>query len=193
MLQNTNLTEDIALLQGLKNRDDSILRKMYDLYFPSIRSFVINNNGLVEDAQDVFHDALIVVYRKAKDDSFELTSSLFTFLFSICKNLWLKKLKRNSRQSGVTIEGLKVLTLDASVLDVLEQSERFALYREKLMILGTDCQKLLQLFFDKKSMKEIALIMGFASEGYARKRKFKCKERLTELIRADKRFKELKR
>jgi hypothetical protein len=66
------------------------------------------------------------------------------------------------------------------------------LYREKFQLLGDDCQKLLTLYFEKKNMEDIAKAMGFGSEGYARKRKFQCKEKLTKLIKSDERYGELK-
>ena len=57
--------------------------------------------------------------------------------------------------------------------------------------MGEDCQKLLELFFQKKSMDDIAVEMGYASEGYARRRKSQCKDRLVELVKNDAVFREL--
>jgi RNA polymerase sigma factor (sigma-70 family) len=184
--------KDLRYLQGLKNQTLEVLQEIYDNYFPSIKGHIINNSGKEEDAEDVFHDALIVIYRKVKDDSLELTSSFHTYFFAICKNLWLKKLNRKKRQSRVTIEDAEVLTMENDTEKAIETTERFALYREKFQLLGEDCQKLLQLYFEKKNMKEIANTMGFGSEGYARKRKFQCKEKLTKLIQSDDRFNELR-
>ena len=182
----------LRYLLGLKKQREEVLREIYDNYFPGIKNHVINNSGSDEDAEDVFHDALIVIYRKVKNDSLELTSSFHTFLFAICKNLWLKKLKRKKRKSGVTIEDAEVLTILNDSEQEIETTERFALYREKFQLLGEDCQKLLLLYFERKNMEEIAEAMGFGSEGYARKRKFQCKDKLTKLIKADERFNELK-
>ncbi len=192
MSLNKTANKDQHYLQGLKKQGEDVLHEIYDNYFPGIKSHVINNSGNDEDAEDIFHDALIVIYRKVKNDSLELTSSFHTYLFAICKNLWLKKLKRKKRKSGVTIEDAEVLTILNDSEQEIETTERFALYREKFQLLGADCQKLLLLYFDKTNMEDIAKAMGFGSEGYARKRKFQCKEKLTKLIKADERFNELK-
>ncbi len=184
--------ENQRYLLGLKNQTGEVLREIYDKYLPGIVAYIVKNSGEEQDAEDVFHDALIVIYRKVKDDSLDLSSSFYTYLFAICKNLWLKKLNRKKRQSGVTIENAEVLTNENDAEQAIETTERFALYREKFQLLGEDCQRLLQLFFDKKSMEEIAEAMGFGSEGYARKRKCQCKDKLTKLIREDERFDELK-
>jgi len=57
--------------------------------------------------------------------------------------------------------------------------------------LGPDCQQLLQLFFAKVKMAAVAERMGYASEGYAKKRKYQCKEQLIKHVKADARYAEL--
>jgi hypothetical protein len=49
----------------------------------------------------------------------------------------------------------------------------------------------LQLFFDKVSLKEIADIMGYKTEKYAKTRKYKCKELLVSRIKQDAEFKKI--
>ena len=73
----------------------------------------------------------------------------------------------------------------------LESTERRRLFRDKFKQLGEDCQRVLKMFLEGISMVKIAEKMGYASEGYAKKRKFKCKQKLTSLIKADVRFQEL--
>ena len=48
-----------------------------------------------------------------------------------------------------------------------------------------------QLYFDKVPLKNIAQIMGFKSEKYAKKRKFKCKEYLIKSIKQDLEYKKI--
>lgn len=73
--------------------------------------------------------------------------------------------------SEVTIpEYAKFIPDDSIEIDLL-QVERGKLFYRALRRLGDDWHKLLQLFFQKRSMDEIAQEMGFASEGYARRRK----------------------
>ena len=50
--------------------------------------------------------------------------------------------------------------------------------------LPTESQKVLQLFFNKKSIKEIAKIMGY-TEAYAKRKKYKAKSQLIAAIKAD--------
>lgn len=184
---------DETYLEGILTHDGSVLRSIFHEFLPGIQRHILSNNGTLEEGEDVFMDALEVIYRKVKDGKLELISSFYTYLFEICKRLWLKKLRRKKFHSKVTIDDWKVLKLGEEPKELIEQTERFKLYREKLNLLRDDCQKILRLaLIEKKSMKEIAAIMDYSGESYARKRKFQCKEKLLELIRKDARFKELK-
>ena len=74
---------------------------------------------------------------------------------------------------------------------MVEKNEKYGLYQKHFNTLSTDCQKLLQLFFEKVPLKEIAGLMGYKSEKYAKKRKFKCKELLVNRIKQDTEFKKI--
>jgi hypothetical protein len=80
---------------------------------------------------------------------------------------------------------------DHDFSELVEKNERFKLYQKHFQLLGSDCQKLLQLFFDKVPLKQIAQIMGFSGEKYVKKRKFKCKEYLITSIKQDVSFRKL--
>ena len=59
---------DAELLNGLVTRDEKVLREYYELYYQSIRRFVLNNKGNEEDARDLFQDTLVVLYQKVGSD-----------------------------------------------------------------------------------------------------------------------------
>ena len=58
-----------------------------------LKRYVLKNSGDKDDAKDVFQNTLIVFYKKVLIENFELSSKISTYLFSIAKNLWLKKLR----------------------------------------------------------------------------------------------------
>jgi DNA-directed RNA polymerase specialized sigma subunit len=64
------------------------------------------------------------------------------------------------------------------------------LYYTHFDALGEKCRQILQWFFDKTPLKEIAKRLD-TSEGYIKKRKFQCKKQLIEAIQSDAKFKEL--
>jgi hypothetical protein len=57
--------------------------------------------------------------------------------------------------------------------------------------LPDNCRKILALFFDKVPMADIAAELQ-STEAYIKKRKFLCKSRLVEQIKADPVYKELR-
>jgi RNA polymerase sigma factor (sigma-70 family) len=184
--------KDRKYLEGIIKRDSAVINNIYEEYYPSIERHISKNSGNKSDAIDIFHDALIVLYGKVTAPDFQLTSSLHTYLFSIVKYLWYKKLGRRSKYQKVTNAFHQGLSHEQSLDDKMEHNDRFDLYREKFALLDSKCQKCLSLFFMGKNMVEIANEMGWGSEGYARKKKFKCKEKLIEMIKSDPRFNELK-
>jgi len=70
-----------------------------------------------------------------------------------------------------------------------EEQEKYRLFQQHFLRLSLDCQKVLRLFMGKTSLKEIADIMGFKTEKYAKTRKFMCKEKLKNSIINDPLFK----
>ena len=164
---------------------------MYAALFPYICKLVRDHGGSEDDAKDVFQDAVIVLYEKAQQPDFQLTSKFSTLFYGVCNNLWRSRQQKKSA-SEVTIPDHAKYIADGSAEVDLLQVERGKLFYRALRQLGDDCQKLLELFFQKRSMDDIAQQMGFASEGYARRRKSQCKDRLVELVKNDPAFKELK-
>lgn len=91
---NLNETE---LLEGIQKGENWALHQLYKLNRSSIINFVLTNNGSQEEAQDILQDGVIIVYEKIKVNNLILTSSLGTYLTSVCRNLWYKKLREKGK------------------------------------------------------------------------------------------------
>ena len=182
--------EGDPLLSGLIRRDYKTIEAIYDSCFPGLLKYILRNNGNREDAEDVFQESLVAVFGQAKK-GLKLKSSFQAYLFSVGKFIWLKKLKNRRHTTKISLLDNNLFA-QQSLEAVLEEREQSLLFQEKIRRLGNDCQEVLDLFFKGKSMEEIAEAMGYASAGYAKKRKFKCKKLLIDLIRSDPRYRELK-
>lgn len=179
------LSEQDAI-RAIQNGDHSILSRIYHLHYPRIAQMVRTNSGTDDDARDLFQDAMMVLYSNAKKPDFKLSSSLFTFLYSVSRNLWLKKL-RNLKGQGITIREeveLKDESQDVAQEEVLFEAKR-QLLRKKFRELGDGCRELLSLAMEGKKIPEIVATLGLSSELYARQKKFKCKTQLTTLVQND--------
>jgi len=181
---------DEAILEGLRKQDRDVIRYVYKEYYPTIKFLIITNSGNETDAEDVFQDAMVIIYRKIIENKLVLTSSFKTFLYSICRNLWLQRLDRKLF-SYEFLENENLTDMqDSIVVEMREaENERYRLFQQHFLRLSEDCKKVLRLFMNKVPLKEIAEIMGFKTEKYAKTRKFMCKEKLKNAIINDPNFK----
>jgi len=181
------------LLNGILRNDAIVLQFIFKNFYSNINFFIQKNNGSDEDAKDIFQEAIIVMYRKLKANQVVLDCTFDTYLYSICRFLWLKELEKRKIEKETIKDNHEFNDelYDDGLEKVVELNERYKLYQKHFANLGKDCQKILQLYFDKVPLKNIADIMGFKSEKYAKKRKFSCKEYLIKSIKQDLEFRNI--
>jgi len=185
---------DEQILKGILRHDNIILQYIYKQYYYSINYFIRKNQGDEDDANDIFQEAIIIIYRKIKENDLIFEKGSFKgYLFSVCRFLWLKQLENRRIEKEKLNESLPYHEdlYDDNLSELVKKNEKYGLYQRHFGELSTDCQKLLQLFFEKVSLKDIATVMGYKSEKYAKKRKFKCKELLVNRIKQDAEFKKI--
>ena len=185
---------DEQILKGILRHNNLILQYIYKQYYYNINYFIRKNQGSEDDASDIFQEAIIIIYRKIKENDLVFEKSSFKgYLFSVCRLLWLKQLEKRRVEKEKLNDSLPYQEdlYDDNLNEIVIKNERYGLYQKHFGALSTDCQKLLQLFFEKVSLKEIAMMMGYKSEKYAKKRKFKCKELLISRIKQDAEFKKI--
>ncbi|WP_299218873.1 sigma-70 family RNA polymerase sigma factor [uncultured Aquimarina sp.] len=179
------------ILEGIAAGDTLVIKAFYKKNYNYIRGYILQNSGDEEDAEDVFQDALIVMYQKLRSDTLDINVSIRTYFYAICKNIWRSRL-RKKRKLIFDNELIEVdEQLEASIIEDIEKKEREHLYRKYFLRLSDACKEVLSLVFAGNTMKEIARITGYA-EGYARKKKFECKKSLLDKIEKDPIYQELK-
>lgn len=178
------------VLAGILGNSSKMLQYVYKEAYPGVRKYICSNSGNDEDSKDIFQESIIITYKKLKSNNLVLTCSLKVYIFSVCRLLWLKQLENQRKGIQEVNVGEFVMNLGEDILEVRDQNERYELYRAHFELLKEDCKKVLRMFLDKVSLKEIASIMGF-TEQYAKKRKFQCKEALVKSIQSDNNYKEM--
>lgn len=175
---------DEAIVNGLKEKNIRCLKWLYREFFPLAKSVVEHNSGSYEDAEDVFQDGLVVLYLKAKENKLTLNCSLRTFFYSVCRNIWLQRLDRKWRLLFVdNFVQEPASDYDPASLELNEEKlEKTRLYQLHFLSLPPDCQLILKLFIQKKTLKEIASIAGHKDEVYSKTRKYLCKKMLRKRI-----------
>ncbi len=179
-------TTDFYFLEGIKANDTKTLNEIYQRFLPSVKKYVLANSGTQSDALDVFQDGLMVVYKKLKNEDLQLSSTFHTYLFSVCKFIWFNQLKKKHRkivQSEPTLDIIADVNIEHEYMELEKQK----LFESKLNELPSESMKVLKLFLSKKSIKQIANIMGY-TEAYAKRKKYKAKMQLISAIKADSRY-----
>ena len=177
---------DEILIEGIKKQNNKVIAEVYTRFFPSVRHFIYRNNGSIDDARDVFNDALVVLLNKAREDALDLNCSLKTYIYAICRNLWLKKINSdvvdqiNYSEIEDTLEGADLI--EESFFDF---NKAQLLFQKHLVRLSPTCRKLVQHFLEGKSFNEITQLMNYKNESYARKRKYRCIKVLIKRIKKD--------
>ena len=182
---------DKDYIKGLIKQDEKVLRAIYQNFAGRISNYIVKNGGSLEDAKDVFQDALMIILEKTQSSDFKLSSSFYTYLFSVNKLVWYNKSRKMYRKA-VTMPDDNTLKDNQSIEQELLDRELDNIYRENFSKLGILCRQLLQLFFAKKDMTEIAKTLELKNEHTARTRKYRCRERLKKLMETDVRYNELR-
>ena len=165
----------------LKQRDQA-LAALYQQHFPLIQQLVLRNKGSKDEAKDVFQDGIIVLYNQLLSGAFEGRSSIKTYLYAICRRLWMRKLTRTHPTEDI-IDNLDYVETSENVLDCLIGTEREQCVADLLQKMGSECHKLLRNFyFDKLSMKQIVAQMQITNVQVAKNKKMKCMKRLRKLV-----------
>lgn len=179
------------LIEGIRAHDAGTLDYLYSDFYPGIRKMVLANSGTVDDAMDIFQEALVILYRKLKEENFMLSCSVYTYLYAIARHMWLNQLKKSMRISQLRSENDISLPDDPSILDEIERNDRLRLYRRKFEELSEDCKRVLSLFLKNLPVGEITQKMGYRSDQHTKNRRFRCKMSLIKRIKSSKTYSEL--
>jgi RNA polymerase sigma factor (sigma-70 family) len=179
------------IVRGIRLKDNGVIKYLYIEYFPVILNYVHNNHGSTSDAEDVFQETLVAIYRNLRENKVEIVRDFDGYIFGISSFIWKKRIRDRSVIDEVSLDvDEHDLLLDENDKIEIENSMHIGMYQKHFLTLDEEFQKVLRLFFAKTSMKEIAKIMGYSSEEYAKKRKYLAQRTLIAKIRSDPDFRE---
>lgn len=157
----------------------NIFEKLYEQVFPAVARFVSKMGGSLDDAKDIFQDALVIFYEKNADPDFTISISQEAYIMGISKHLWLRKLNKDNRH----------VQLDDYEKEISIPADYFPDHNSTLLLkflerAGKKCMDLLRAFYyEKLSMKELAQTMGYSTERSATVQKYKCLEKVRDTIK----------
>ena len=141
------------------------------------------------DCEDVFQDAFIVLYKKITEGELVLTSTLSTYFIGICRNKAHEKMRGKGKELNIIDDNPssakdeyederidRLLALEDNTEQIEARKE--AIVREIVAQLPNPCDKILWgFYFDGFSMKTLAKMYNYASEGSVKVTKHRCGEK----------------
>lgn len=189
MMRNHNENE---LITGIRNHDTDILEYVYHTYFPIIEGYVIHHQGSRDQAKDVFQEAMIIVYNKIKSSDLKLSCKFGTYLYAICKNIWMQEKKKYQLHAEKLRQLPLVVNDPGPADDPLLQNHLNELFNKHFNELSEDCQMILTMYFNNFTIEDIRVSMEYKDLHHAADRKYRCKKSLIKRIVNDPLFKRLK-
>ncbi|HVD98419.1 MAG TPA: sigma-70 family RNA polymerase sigma factor [Cytophagaceae bacterium] len=173
---------DKEIVDGIRNDEKGVLEFLYKENFHAVAYFIYSNSGSEQDAKDICQDALILLYEKIRDNSLELNCSVKTYLYSVCRRLWLKKLYYKSKYTGKIDEFEDVFSTTEQA-DAEEKEKDFARMEEAMNGLGEPCRTIIEDYYiHKLTMVEICEKFGYTNADNAKNQKYKCLMRLKKIF-----------
>lgn len=178
---NTDL--ELVVLRAIGNNEKAAIESVYKENYGLIQHFVVSNNGSEDDARDIFQEAMMVLYEKAKNPEFELTCQIRTYLYSVSRRLWLKKLQQLRRLESQVENFDKVVPVEDDLEDHEKLNQQYQVMRAAMGKIGEPCKSLIEAFYvHRKNMHEIAGYFGYTNADNAKNQKYKCLVRLKKLF-----------
>ena len=181
--QVSTFEQEKQLLEGLAANDRQVIEVIYRENYPMVQAFILNNSGNGDEARDIFQEAMIVLFEKAVSGSFELNCQLKTYMYSVCRRLWLKRLQQLQRYGSLIENVEETITVEEDLEMHEKHNADLVLMETAMSKIGEPCKSLLDAYYiQKKNMQEIATDFGYTNADNAKTQKYKCLLRLKKLF-----------
>jgi len=182
-LLNTVYYFDELIVAEIRKKSEVALRELYKTHFPMIANLICTNSGTEQEAKDVYQEAVIAFYEKVQQPQFVLTCKIKTYLFAVCRRLWLKRLAEKKRFTGKIEETESFLEIEEEMTDIHEKEKRYITMSKAMEGLGEPCLSIIKDFYiHDLSMEVIGNKFGYTNADNAKNQKYKCLQRLKKLF-----------
>jgi len=171
------------LYRGIIGQDLEALNYLYSSFFPKVLSMIRGYGGQEADVDDIFQEAIIIFYRKAKAKELDENTIVQPYLMVTCKQIWFKFYREKSKLKWDELP-LEESGEEMLFMEYVNNRKRALLYKHFKM-LHAECKRVIKAFYGGLSYEEIAEKFGFSSSQYAKRKKYICKEILIKSIKGD--------
>lgn len=174
------------LLFAIKQSDASRDKTLQQIYADgklrkTVFTYILQNGGSRQDAEDVFQDSLVLFDRQIREDKFQGQSAWGTYFIGIAKWRWVslrRKFSRDSVELKVEYHDSPVESVEVRVIE----GEKLIVIEAVLSQIGARCQQVLTYYKLSHSMEEIAELMQLSSPEMAKKVAYECRKKFKEYV-----------
>ncbi|MDR6159821.1 MULTISPECIES: RNA polymerase sigma factor [Chryseobacterium] len=178
-------TTNTLAIEDFRKDSNMAFAILYQKYFVYTKKFVLNNSGNLEDAEDIFQDALIILYEKLYADNFKAYTCLANYLSGISKNLWLKKLRNKEFLTEIP-ENYYITHQEEINLAIENERDYWDKLNDYMNAVSSHCKNLIQdIFMNNKNIEEIQSKYKYSSKHNAQNQKHKCVEQIRKIKNND--------
>lgn len=184
MQENTpSLKLQSEIIDAIKDNDEATLKELYRNNYPKVEKLVLNNNGSLEQAKDIFQEAFIAMWKNLKTEKFipQNASAIEGYLYQIAKNKWLDYLRSAHHKKTVSMDQYSTIIADKTEQSIDGKEEKLEKAKRAFANLKGGCKELLtQFYYEKKALKEIADALQL-DPASVRNKKYRCMQKLRAL------------
>lgn len=170
-----------------QQKDKQVISHLYEEVFPTVQRYIKKNNGVADDAYDVFQDAIVYFYNQVVSNSFDPKYTVYGYIFRLSINRWINKLRKDKR-----------MVFNDEIVDVLAKDSPDEGFDESykgnhtdkntitkfLSHIGEKCVELMTLrIYSNLMFEDVAIRMGYSSEAGAKMQFKRCREKLVNAIK----------
>lgn len=184
---------DEEIVLGIHSEDrrqvNVAIRSLYDHHVGIVRRYVRSHGGSTADADDLVQVVVLDFIKAVRSGVFQIKEgrTLDVYLHVISKNRWLNVVRQQGQVQLYPQDELpepESQMSDETAATPLEEREEMDYYRRQFERLSERCRTILTAQRrDELSMKEIADLMGFENERVAINEKYKCLQKLKDLLK----------
>jgi RNA polymerase sigma factor (sigma-70 family) len=178
-MTDSSSTADLQLIDAMRGGDHRVLEEFYLEGRVAFCQWAEKNFSIHEvEIVDIYQDAMIILYENVVSGKYiSGESSLKTYLYAIAKNLFYKRINKEKKATMLAHE----LAGDMLYAPEPDDTHRLSAAEAAFAVLKEPCLSILKLFYYQKlSMTEIAINLGYKSDKVVKSQKVRCLKTLRE-------------
>lgn len=164
---------------------------LFNEYAYFIREGMRKHRLSEDEAFDAYSESVLAAIESISNDTFKGESSLKSYLYKIFHNKCVDLFRKNStnknsvnRAQSINDELFGLTDKSRSILQILIEKADWRVLKERLAQIGEDCRKMLLLWADSYSDKEIAVVLEYKTANVVKTSRLRCLAKLRQLYHA---------